>query len=187
MRPTRARGLMFASLILAMLTGCNVGSDTGTSDGTKTSNASAVGVWSGTDSVSGLAVTALIDSKGQAAFLRADGTQFVGTVQISGSNLAVAVDGYSNYGETFTDGATTGVGTLSGTVVTGTSLNATLSFTTSSGTGISGTWSLSFDALNTGGSSLAAVSANYASGTSEAVVSINGLGDVTSQDAAAEL
>jgi hypothetical protein len=159
-----------------------MGSSTGdgTSD-TSTSNASPMGVWSGTDSVSGLAVTALINSDGQATFIRADGAQFVGNAEMSGSNLSVAVDGYSNFGQTFSDGATAGVGTVTGTVVTASSLSATLSFTTSDETAITGNWSLSYDALSTLGSSLAAVSANYTTSTG-ATVSIDGLGDVDSQD-----
>src|SRR5580692_7491898 len=95
-------GLVGATLILI---GCNSGSDSSTSATTTTTNASATGVWSGTDSVSNLAVTAFINSAGLADFIRADGLQFVGTVQISGSTLDVAVDGYSNLGGTaFSDG-----------------------------------------------------------------------------------
>jgi hypothetical protein len=174
-------GLVGATLILI---GCNSGSDSGTS-ATTTTNASATGVWSGTDSVSNLAVTAFINSAGLAEFIRADGLQFVGTVQISGSTLDVAVNGYSNLATsaTFSDGSTSGVGTLTGTVVSGSTLTASLSFTTSGGTAVTGNWTLSFDALSNSGSSLAAISASYTDGTTGATVAIDGTGDISSQDA----
>jgi hypothetical protein len=58
----------------ALLCGCNSTTDDGSGSGT--SNASATGVWSGNDSVSGLGVTALINAAGQATFIRGDGVQF---------------------------------------------------------------------------------------------------------------
>jgi hypothetical protein len=93
--------ISFAS---ALLGGCNSTTDDGSGSGT--SNASATGVWSGSDSVSGLGVTALINAAGQATFIRGDGVQFTGTVQVSGSTLAVTVDGYTDFGNTFSDGST---------------------------------------------------------------------------------
>jgi hypothetical protein len=174
-------GLVGATLILI---GCNSGTDSGTSTTTPT-NASATGVWSGTDSVSNLAVTAFINSAGEAEFISASGAQlFVGTVQISGSTFDVAVDGYSNFGGTaFSDGSTYGVGTVTGTIVSGSTLTATLSFTTSGGTAITGNWTLSFDAVSNSGSSLSAISGNYTDGATGATVAIDGTGDISSQDA----
>jgi len=169
------------TLLLILLGGC-----TGTSDDTgssTTTNQSAVGIWSGTDSATGLAVTAIVNSSGESEFLRSDGVQFAGTAQVSGSSLAVAVDGYSNFTTTFSDGTTTGVGTISGTVTTSTTMTASLTFTTSGGTAIAGNWTLSYNALSTLASSLATVSANYTDGTTGATVSIDGVGDVNSQDA----
>jgi hypothetical protein len=172
-------GLLGTSLLI-VLGGCTGGdSDTGTST---TTNQSAVGIWSGTDSVTGLAVTAIVNSSGESAFLRSDGVQFVGTAQVSGSSLAVAVDGYSNFTNTFSDGTTTGVGTISGTVTTSTTMTVSLSFTTSGDTAITGSWTLSFNALSTLPSSLAAVASSYTDGVTGATVSIDGLGDVNSQD-----
>jgi hypothetical protein len=172
-------GLPGTSLLI-LLTACTgFGGDTGT---TTTTNQSAAGIWSGTDSVTGLAVTAIVNSSGEAAFLRSDGTQFAGTAQVTGSSLAVAVDGYSNFTTTFPDGTTTSVGTISGTVTTSTTMTVTLSATSSGGTAITGNWTLSYSSLSTLASSLAAVSANYADGTTGATVSIDGLGDVNSQD-----
>ena len=169
------------TLLVFLLGGC-----TGTSDDAGTStmtNQSAVGIWSGTDSATGLAVTAFVNSSGESEFLRSDGVQFAGTAQVSGSSLAVAVDGYSNFTTTFSDGSTTGVGTISGTVTTATTMTVNLSFTTSGQTTITGNWTLSYNSLSTLASSLATVSSNYTDGTTGATVSIDGVGDVNSQDA----
>ena len=173
-------GLPGTSLLIVLTACTGFGGDTGTAT---TTNQSAVGIWSGTDSVTGLAVTAIVNSSGESEFLRSDGVQFAGTAQVSGSSLAVAVDGDSNFTTTFPDGTTTSVGTISGTVTTSTTMTASLTFTTSGGTAIAGNWTLSYNALSTLASSLAAVSANYADGTTGATVSIDGVGDVNSQDA----
>jgi len=170
---------MLAALALVS---CNSPTDTGTGSGTGTTDASATGVWSGTDSVTGLAVTAFIDSSGQAAFFRSDGVQFTGAVQVSGSTLAVTVDGYSDFPVTFSDQSTFGIGTLNGTVSTGTGIAATLTFTTNGGTALSGTWALNFLAQSNTASSTGAVSGNYTDNVTGAVTSINSAGVMTSQN-----
>jgi hypothetical protein len=146
------------------------------------SNASATGVWSGSDSVSGLRVTALIDAGGLATFIRSDGVQFVGQVTTSGNTFAAAVLGYSNFGTPFGDGSTSGSGTLNGTVMSGSTLSATLTFSTAGNTAMDGTWSLNFQALSNHGSSLAAISGNYRDTASNTVLSVNSDGAMTSQD-----
>lgn len=131
-----------------LLGGCNSSDDGGSGSNPTTQSAS--GVWSGTDSVSGDTVVAIINADGTAAFIRSDGLLFTGTAQVSGNTLAVTVDGYPDFPETFADGSTTGLGTLNGTVMTTTSLSAALTFTTSDNTSITGTWSLNYLALPTG-------------------------------------
>jgi fibronectin-binding autotransporter adhesin len=165
-----------------LLGGCNSTTDNGSGSGT--SNASATGVWSGSDSVSGLGVTALINAAGQATFIRSDGIQFTGTVQVSGSTLAVTVDGYTDFASTFSDGSTYGIGTLDGTVTTGSSMSATLAFTTNGGTAISGTWSLSYGALSTDASSTSTISSNYTDTSNNVVLAINANGVMNGQNAA---
>jgi hypothetical protein len=163
-----------------MVPACNgIGSDTST---TTTTNASATGIWSGSDSVSGLGVTALINSAGEATFIRADGVQFVGSAEVSGSTLAVTVNGYSDFPSAFSDGSTYGLGTVNGTVTTGATISATLDFTTSGGSAISGTWSLTFESLSNTSSSPAAISGNYTDAVTGAVLSITSLGGMTSQN-----
>jgi hypothetical protein len=166
----------------ALLVGCN-GPDTTTGSSTGTTNASAAGVWSGSDSVSGLSLVALINSAGQAMFLRSDGLLFSGAAQISGSTLAVTVDGYSAFPATFSDGSTYGIGTVNGTVTTGSSISATVSFTTNGGTAISGNWSLSYSTLPGNSSSTSTISGNYTDTTTGAVLSINSNGSMISQSA----
>ena len=176
----RLLGIGVASTVLAGST-CS-SSNNGTGGGGTATNASATGIWSGSDSVSGLGVTALINSAGQAIFIRSDGSQFVGAVQVSGSTLAVQVDGYSNFNSTFSDGSTYGIGTLDGTVATGDTLTATLTFTTTKNTSIPGSWTLNFEPLSNSGSSTSAISGNYTDSVTGAVLSVTTTGAMTSQN-----
>jgi len=164
-----------------LLVGCNAPDrDTGTNTGS--TNASAAGVWSGSDSVSGLGLAALINSAGQAMFLRSDGVLFSGAAQVSGNTLVLTIDGYSAFPAAFSDGSTYGVGTVNGTVTTGTSLSANVSFTTNAGTAITGNWSLSYSALSNDSSSTSTISGNYTDTTTGAVLSINSNGSMNSQN-----
>src|SRR3984957_5285021 len=173
-------GIALATVLIA---GCNASSLDGSDTSSTATNASASGVWSGSDSVRGLTITALINSAGQADFIRSDGVQFVGSVQVSGAAIAGTLDVYANFGSAFGDGSTHGLGNLTGTVTSGGSMTANVAFTTDGGTAVSGSWSLSFDTLSSSGSSLAAISGNYTDGTTGAVVSISGSGQMHSQDA----
>jgi hypothetical protein len=175
----RSFGSVLAALILV---GCNSPTDGGGGSGTGPTDASATGVWSGTDSVTGLAVTAFIDSGGQATFFRSDGVQFTGAVQVSGSTLAVTVDGYTQFPATFNDQSNFGIGTLNGSVTTATSITASLTFTTNGGTALSGSWGLTYLAQSNTASSTGAVSGNYTDNATGAVTSINSAGVMTSQN-----
>lgn len=168
-----------AALALLALAACNATTDSGSSTVT---NASATGVWSGSDSQSGLGVTAIINAAGQGAFIRSDGVLFVGTVQVSGNTLAVTVDGYSDFPTNFSDGSNYGIGTLNGSVTTASTLTGTLSFTTTDNTSITGDWSLDYEALSTAGSSTSMVSGNYTDTATGAVLSITSTGVMTSQN-----
>jgi len=179
-RPLRAVSLPAAALALAVLASCN-SKDGGS--GLTTVTASPVGVWSGTDSVSGLGVTALINLAGQATFIRSDGVQFVGVVQVSSDTLAATVDGYTDFSSTFSDGSDFGIGTLNGTVTTANTLTATLSFTTDGGSAVTGSWSLSFMPQSNDPSATLSVSGNYTDNVTGTVLSINNDGVMTSQNA----
>ena len=174
------RALIMAVIAAGLpLAGCKgtVGSGTG-------SNATATGIWSGTDSVANLGLTAYVDINGHATFIRDDGVQFVGTLQFSGDTLTASVQGYSGFGGSFADGSTYGTGTVNGTVTTGSALNATLGFTTQSRTSIPGTWALTFSTLSKNGSSLSAISANYTDSVTATVIAIAGDGVMSGQNSA---
>ena len=171
----------------ALSAGCN-STDTGPGSGSSSpTNASATGVWSGSDATSGLTVTAIINATGQATFIRSDGVEFTGTVDVSSNTLAVAVDGYSSFPTTFADGSSHGIGTLNGSVMTAGAMSATLMFTTDGNTAISGSWSLSYASIADNASSTGAVSGNYTDNSNDplggAVLSISGSGVMTSQSA----
>ena len=147
-------------------------------------NASATGIWGGKDSVTGLNVAGYVDSAGEAVFIRSDGVQFAGATQVSGNTLVAAVVGYTNFGSTFKDGSTYGLGTLNGTVANGSTLTLSLSFTTNAGTSETGSWNLTFSTLTNSGSSLSTISANYTDTASGSVISISGNGVMTGQNPA---
>ena len=184
-RLTGVSGVVAAALLLSSCNSTGLGSGTGST----TTDESATGVWSGTDSMTGATVIALINSAGQATFVTSGGLQvnqgqFVGSAQVSGSTLAVTVDGYSNFPSTFSDGSTYGLGTLNGAVTTGSSITATLTFTTSGpngGIAISGSWSLSYSSQSNNASSPTVISGNYTDTSTGAVLSINSNGVMTSQ------
>jgi hypothetical protein len=179
---TSAIALTGILLITALLSACNGTDDNG--DSSTTTTESPTGVWTGTDSTSGLSTTAIINAAGLATFIESNGIQYVGTVQVSGSTIAASVDGYATFGGTaFSDGSTYGIGTVNGTVSTGGTLSATLTFTTNDGTAISGDWSLTYTGYAGSASSPAATSGNYTDSVTGAVVSINSNGVLTSQNA----
>ena len=174
--------LAAATAVALVLWGCN-GIDGLGNPSTDSSNQSATGVWSGTESLSGLAVTAFINSSGQSSFIRSDGVLFTGAAQVSGINLAATVDGFVNFPATFTDGSNYGIGTLSGSVTTGSALTATLGFTTNGGTSITGSWALTYEAISNNSSSPATVSGNYTDSVTSQVLSINSNGVMSQQNA----
>jgi hypothetical protein len=174
--------LILVAIGAALATGCNSSMDSGSGSGT-TTNASATGLWSGMDSTSGLGLTALINAAGQAVFIRSDGVQFFGTVQVSGNTLAMTVDGYSDFPQAFSDGSTSGLGTVDGTVTSGASITATLSFTTTANTAITGSWSLTFETLANDSSSTSTVSGNYTDNVTGSVLAISSSGVMSSQNA----
>jgi hypothetical protein len=183
MRQMILRGFIVTAVLGALLAlgGCT-GTDASTSGTTTTTNASATGIWGGTDSVTGLTVIGYVNSAGDAVFMRADGAQYAGPTQVSGETLVAAVVGYADFGNQFSDGSTYGIGTLEGSVTTAGTMTLTLSFTTNNGTAQSGSWSLTFNSISTSGSSLGAVNANYTDANGVAAISINAAGVMTGQD-----
>jgi hypothetical protein len=191
MRPC-SRYSVFGVVMILALAAAGCGSGGLDSSSTTPTDQSALGIWSGTDSQSGLALEAFVNSAGQADFIRADGVQYIGTVQVSGNTLTLTVDGYTNVGTAFCSGcAAYGIGTVNGTVTTGSSISATLTFTPTGGTQVSSTWSLTYQTLSTTASSLATIAGTYTSGTafvggddplSGASVTISSTGVISGQD-----
>jgi len=163
----------------------------------------AYGVWSGTDSGSGLALVGIVNTLDNAVFIRSDGVLYTGnnsgqpTIAVIQAALSGQLLGYSPFGGTFADGSTLGVGTLGGNVTTGATLEATLSFTTTSNpTNMSSAsdttsttqWSLNFESAYAGAPTLSAIAGNYADGTTGdpaegATISISASGAMTAQAA----
>jgi len=184
MRRTILRGCMMAAVLGAALAlGACTGTD-GSTSGTTTTNpdASATGVWTGTDSVTGLTVVGYVNTSGDAVFMRADGAQFAGPTQVSGESLVAAVVGYADFGNQFSDGSTYGLGTLEGTVTTAGTMTLTLSFTTNNNSALSGSWSLTYSSLSGTGSSLGAVNASYTDSSGVAAISISAAGVMSGTD-----
>ncbi len=185
MRTARSRLLAAAAggaalAIILAVAGCN---GTGYSKATTPTTPSATGIWTGSDTVTGQGVIGYIDTAGTAVFIRADGIQFVGPTQLSGDTFIAAVIGYPNFPAPFTDGSTYGLGTLNGTVASGSTLMLTLSFTTNGGTPLADSWSLTYSTLSNSGSSLSVLAANYTDSASGSVLSISANGVMSSQNA----
>jgi hypothetical protein len=171
------------SLMALALSGCHHSDDTTV---TATPATSLVGIWTGTDSASGQALTAIVTPSGAADFIRADGLQYIGTVPVPGTSITVPVTGYPEFGSTFADGSTLGAGSVTATITT--TVTGTLSFSTSAGTASTSNWTLSPNDVYNTGSSLTAVSGNYNDTQSTdpsngATVSITTAGIITAQSA----
>ncbi len=166
-RTPRAVGSVGLLVLLTVgVAGCNCDGNSvctllTSSASTTTATTSAAGIWTGTDSATGLELTGFINANGQADFIRSDGAQFVGTAQLSNTALDLALAGYTQYGYQFSDGSTTGTGTFSGTFSSGSSISGSLQFATADGTTVDSTWSLTFESLYDTASSLTAISGTY--------------------------
>ena len=183
MRPTRTCLTILAACTVAGLAGCKSDSSTPAST-TTTPNASLVGLWTGTDSDNPTTtLNVIVNSANEFTAIRSDGVQFTGIMEVSGDTLVAAVAGYANFGASFPDSSVYGIGTLDGTVNPGTSLTATVSFTTNGGTSLPGSWSLVPGSLSSVASSLASVAGSYTDNATGATVSIAATGSIGSQDA----
>ena len=118
------------------------------------------GIWHGTDSASGLAITGLVDEAGFGEFVRADNAVFQGQVSTSGSDsISVDADGYAEF--KFPNGSQHGIWMVTGTIQERTSISATSKFTPDGGTTSQGSLQLTFDPLYNQPSSLATVAGGY--------------------------
>jgi hypothetical protein len=172
----RVLGIAGTVCVALAASSCKSSSD----DSSSTTTQSATGVWSGTDSVSGDGVTAIIDSGGASAFIRSDGLLFTGPTQVSASTVAVQVDGFSNFPATFSDGSTYGIGTLDGTVTSASTLAVALTFTTNGNTAMTGNWSLTYETLSNNSSSAGTIAGTYTDAVTGGVITISSAGAMSS-------
>jgi len=181
---SRAYGVLAAVILCALVCDCGGGPYLPAgSGGGGTNTVSAGGVWTGTDPVSQLSLTGLIDESGVFRLIRSDGAQYVGSAATNGQTISASFDGYTALGQSFPDGSRHGTGQLSGTLVERTSISANFTFTTDTGTTASGTLNLTFSATYSVPSALATVAGNYTAPNSGDVYSITSAGAVTWQAA----
>ncbi len=140
------------------------------------------GIWQGTDGATGLKVTAFIAETGYAHFILANGTQYIGTVFITGTSYSATFEEIPQFGATFPDGSIHGTGTMTGSFVAQQSITATETLTTAAGTTTSGAVSFTFDTLYNQPSYVAAINGNYTDPTTGVTLSISDIGVLTSQD-----
>jgi hypothetical protein len=176
------RNLSIACTAALLFSACGGGGDS-IHIGGMTINVSPGGIWTGTESSTGLSVTGIVDETGEFHFIRSDGTQYVGTATTTGTAISATFDGYTPFETTFADGSTHGTGTLSGTINERASISISTQFRTDKGTISSDSLSLTFDSLYNFASSLATISGTYTDPKSGDVISVTGAGDVTWQDA----
>jgi hypothetical protein len=181
---SRVNGILAALILCALVCDCGGGPYTRSGGGGGGgSNALVGGIWTGTDPVSQLALTGLIDEAGVFRFIRGDGVQYVGTATTNGMTVTSSFNGYTAHGQTFPDGSRHGTGQLNGTITERSSITATFQFTTDTGTTSNGTLSLTFSSSYDVPSALGAIAGNYTDPTSGDVYSITSAGAVTWQDA----
>jgi hypothetical protein len=133
------------------------------------------GIWHGTDSASGLAITGLVDETGSGDFMRGDKAVFQGQVSTSGSNsISVDADGYPQSSVGFPDGSKHGIWMVTGTIQERQSISTTTKFTTDAGTSTQGTLDLTFDALYNRPSSLGTVAGAYSVGAGFLTIAADG-------------
>jgi len=178
------RGLLIG--LLWLLASCGGDKNTPPSDSTLG------GIWTGTLTVNGTAYTAYAMSTetGELALLENDtasgfGAQYWGTISASTDQLSGSVSGaVLDQAFPYSDGSFRGTGTVSGTIHQRSSVTATIAFTTSLATAISGQLSLAYDSSYEQASSLATISGNYTNrktpGTD--VLSISSAGELTYTD-----
>ena len=175
---THARTLALLVTSCGLMSGCF--GDSGSAVIAPT-NESPGGIWTGTDSQTGLPVTGLVTESGQFHFVRKDGTQYVGTVTTSGMSGSGSFDGFAPPGTTFADGSIHGIGTVSGTVHQRSAFTATTQFTTDAGSPSSDTLSMTYNTLYDRPSSLATVAGTFTEQGTGTVFSIDANGMIFAQ------
>jgi hypothetical protein len=181
MEMKKVNAVTAASVALLLISCGGGGSDlSGTTPPGSTSSPG--GFWRGTESVSGLQVTGLVDESGNFHFLRGDGVQYVGTAAVNQDSLTANVEGFAPLGFQFADGSRHGTGSITATLQARKTITATTKFQTDLGSASSGTLNLTFDAVYNRASSLTTLSGNFINATNNVVVTVGSNGSLFSQD-----
>ena len=174
---------ILAIILISVSLGACGGGGGGSSSAPPLANASPGGIWKGTDPLTNQALVGLVTEAGEFHFIEANGTQYVGTVTVTGTSFSGNFEGYAPNGATFADGSSHGTGTMTGTVQARSSFTAATQFKTDLGATTTDSLSLTFDALYNTASSLAAVAGNYLDNQTGTAVSINSNGVIFGQSA----
>lgn len=174
-----------APALALLLAACGGGDgDSGSSSSPPASTVSPGGFWEGTDPISGLEVQGIILESGELHFIRADGSQYVGTVTTTSSDgISGTFDGYTLYGSTYPDGSTHGTGTSTGTISPRASITGTMQFTTDANTVSTGTGTLTFNSLYFQPVSVANLAGTYTVYQYGTQITISADGTIFGQDA----
>ncbi|MFL6602665.1 MAG: hypothetical protein ACJ8R9_15210 [Steroidobacteraceae bacterium] len=181
MEMKRANAVIAAGVAL-VLSGCGGGDSSLGGTAPPGSNATPGGFWRGTDSISGLQVTGLVDESGNFHFLRGDGVQYVGIAAMNQNSLSANVEGFAPLGFQFADGSRHGTGSISATLQARKTITATTRFQTDLGSASNGTLNLTFDAVYNRPSSLTTLSGNFTNASNNVVVTVGSNGSLFSQD-----
>lgn len=179
-----ATKLITLTIVACVLSACGGGYSPTSSGGNNPHSQPAStpgGIWTGTDSVTGLQVTVLVGEDAQFDAIRSDGAQFYGTVTYGSGNLTAQIVGIPEYGTTFADGSKHGAGTVSGTYSAQSQMSVTVSFKTDSGTSTTSTLSLTFNSAYLTTPNVANLAGNYVL-PSGVIVTINSDGTLFAQD-----
>lgn len=169
----------------ALLAGCGGGSGSGGgSISPPAAAASPGGIWTGTDSATGMQVTALVAESGEMDVIRSDRAQFIGTLSVSGSSISAAIDGDAPFGFTFPDGSIHGTGKVTGTLVERSSIQATVAFTTDGGESSTSSVTLAFQSSYMTIPNIANLAGTYTDSNTGAVITIDSGGTIFAQDPA---
>lgn len=145
-------------------------------------DASPGGIWTGPVPSLGVTLFGIVTESGEFQLIQSDEAQYFGMLAVAGNAVTSSYAGAAPAGFAFPDGATTGTGTLTGTVASRSRVTATTTFRTSRGTTTTSSFELAYDRLYERPSALAAVAGNWRDPDTGAVLSVNGDGVAFSQD-----
>jgi hypothetical protein len=173
------KSILKSAICLFALCGCGGNSHVA---GGSTSAASPGGIWTGTDSSTGMQVTALIAESGQMQVIRSDNAQFFGNLTINGNAISAPIYGIAAFHGAFPDGSIHGTGDVSGTLSARSSITATVTFTTDKGETSTSNVTLAFQSTYLNTQNIAGLAGTYTEANTGAVVTISSDGAIFSQD-----